>query len=378
MITELLLKYVFKHDKEIVIMIGSKVQKGSMFVVLTTKKLWDKENGRKKIESILNFNWAPTETDIQISAKDVFMYQIFGGTSDYANELFRIMTLHNSRAWTLDSIQKHDKDRAEALEAMTVLTRMRFNETSNLLHLNLNNDFPFICILAHPMVLKIPIVSFQYFLNIHSTFAFNSIRQAKHPQADGLISYLYEVLFLQQKIAISLHEYFRLVAFSENQKNNALFINAEINAIMSADLVFSYLKASIEKIIVIIGLTHGILNLDSKKTHKLKLEALNKGLPKEVANLDYVRFTLDFISSENLDELNSYRSGLLHKKGISDLQPHNYVGKRAESVPLRKIFQILLEQHSKNTAILIGALAMLTDELVKLDPPNISLDEVQY
>jgi hypothetical protein len=65
-----------------------------------------------------------------------------------------------------------------------------------------------------------------------------------------------------------MHEYLRLTDYANRQKNESLFINAEINAIMIADLVFSYLKASIEKSIVLLGLTHNIDNLDSKRLIK--------------------------------------------------------------------------------------------------------------
>ena len=226
------------------------------------------------------------------------------------------------------------------------------------------------------MIIKIPIISLQHFLDLDSAFTFNEIRKSKHPQADDIISYLYDVLFIQQKIAIGLHEYIRLATYNEKEKNEALFINAEIDSIMNAELIFSYLKATIEKTIVILGLTHEILDLDSKKTHKLKLVALEKGLPEAVKNQGYYSFVWEFIKSENISDLNNYRSGLLHKKGISDLQPHNYVGKEAASVPLLKIFQVLIEQHAKNTAVILGVLAILTDKLVQLSPPDITPGEL--
>jgi hypothetical protein len=58
------------------------------------------------------------------------------------------------------------------------------------------------------------------------------------------------------------------------------------------------------------------------------------------------------------------------------LQPHNYVGQDAQSLPLKKIFQILVEQQSKNTAVLICTYSLLTDELVKINPPEINPSEL--
>lgn len=66
----------------------------------------------------------------------------------------------------------------------------------------------------------------------------------------------------------------------------------------------------------------------------------------------------------------------MHKRGISDLQPHNYVDKDPLSIPLMKVFSVIHEQHAKNTAALIGALAVLTDKLVELDHPIESIEDI--
>jgi len=50
---------------------------------------------------------------------------------------------------------------------------------------------------------------------------------------------------------------------------------------MNADQIFSYLKATIEKIIIIVGLIYGIKNLDTKKTHKAKLTTLKEKITEE-------------------------------------------------------------------------------------------------
>ncbi|MEQ9415512.1 MAG: hypothetical protein RIF39_16875 [Cyclobacteriaceae bacterium] len=305
--------------------------------------------------------------------------ELFGTKADYGDKLFELMDWHHSRKWELDYLTEIDREKSDAFNGMTGLTRTRFWEILPIpFNLRLFEKAPQMCILANPMVIKIPILSFQHYLDIHMSFAFNSIRKAKHSEATDLISYIYDLQYIQQKIAISLHEFLRLVLYAENQKKDALFINAEINAIMAADLVFSYLKASVEKVIVLLALTHGIKNIDGKKEHRQKLDLLNKKLPEYARQQYYCQFILEFIKSENLSDLNNYRSGILHKKGISDLQPHNYVGNKASDIPLRKIFDVLLEQHSKNTAMLLGAYALLTDELVRKDPPNIHPSEIPH
>lgn len=377
MLTDLLLKYFFRVEKDRVVFLGSKTQKGSMIAILKSKSLWNQESKLNKLKSIFKFKWTPTKKILQSNAKAAFMDDIFGTPKDYAEELCRLMAWHNSRDWSLDQLTELDIEKSEGLDGMSIMTRLRHRELSSFsLNLNLGERTPLMCGLVYPMVVKIPVISLRYCLDIHSAYAFNEIRKANHPQADSIIAYLYEVLFIQHKIAISLHEYIRLLNYTETQKKESLFINSELNAIMTADTVFSYLKASIEKIIVVLGLIYGITNLDSKKTHKAKLDTLNKNIPQSVTKSYYYELIAEFISSENLDELNSYRSGLLHKKGISDLQPHTYIGKTKESESLRKVFLVLIEQHSKNTAVLIGVLALLTDSLVTLDPPSVSIEEI--
>jgi hypothetical protein len=376
MLTKLIIKNLFRMGDDIAVMIGTKIQKGSLYAPVKTEELWHRESFIKKLKSIFTFTWTPSEHLLQEGARYIFMNDIFGTPKDYGDKLFKLTAWHNSREWNLSELTVKEGEKADAIQAMAVLTRLRYEDSWSLLKLNLYEKVPFICILSHPMVVKIPILSFQYYLDIHTHFAFNSIRKAKHPEADSLIDYLYEILYLQQKTGISLHELLWRVDYSEKHKNDALFINAEVNAIMNADLTFSYLKATIEKIIVLVGLTHGIKNLDSKKNHKAKMSALKEGLPSKLFEVHYFQFMFNLFSSENLDELNSYRSGILHKRGISDLQPHNYVNKDPLSIPLMKVFSVIHEQHAKNTAALIGALALLTDKLVELDPPTESIEEI--
>jgi hypothetical protein len=367
-----LLKYVFKQHEEFGFFLGSMKQEGTPIAFINPEEIWKKEPLKKKIISILKLSWKPTEQLVETAAEEIFFTSIFGTGADYGEGLFRINEWHNSRLWHFDYISEFDAKRAKGIDAMSILirTRHRFS-TSQHLHLKLAENADAMCMLLHPMVVKLPVRSIQHYLDLHCAFAFNEIRKANFPNADDLISYIYELQFIQQKIALSLHEYLSLVNYNEKQKANALLIKAELSAITVADTVFTYLKASIEKIMVVIALTFGIKNLDSKKTHKAKIDLLENVIQQTVKEQFYYSFIFEFLKAENLDALNNYRTGILHKRGIADLQPHNYLGQEATNVPLKKIFLALIEHHSKNTAVLIGAYALLSDELVKIDPPTI-------
>lgn len=125
-----------------------------------------------------------------------------------------------------------------------------------------------------------------------------------------------------------------------------------------------------------LGLVFNLKNLETKKTHKEKLAALYKVVPEKVRELFYFTLIEEFVKSENIQELNNYRTGLLHKKGISKLQPHSFVGQNVKDLPMRDLFSFLMEQHSKNSAVIISTYALLTDKLSELRHPNIQYEDL--
>jgi hypothetical protein len=367
-LSKLLLKYIFRVEDEIIVSLGTVKQKGSTVAILNSKQIWEQEPFKNKLKSIFRMKWQPSGESVQEAARQTLLENIFGTDADFGSTLFQINVNHNSIEWQLDSLTDFDNTRICGLQAMTILIRTRHrNVTSPYLHLNLGELMPSVCFLLIPMAWKVPVTSIQYYIDIDSAFTFNEIRKLGLNDADDLISYIYELQFIQQKIALSLHEYLCLVDYAERNKKTSLLINAELSAIIGAEVVFTYLKASIEKLIVVLGLLYGIKNLDAKKTHKQKISALDNGIPAAINQIEYFSFIFDFIQSEDIDELNSYRNGILHKRGIADLQPHNYVGKEAADVPLKKMFQVLIEQHAKNTAVLICIYALLTDKLMNME-----------
>lgn len=379
MLSKLLIKYIFKYDEEFCIFLGAVKQKGTPVALFSSQKIWSKEPLAKKIKSLLTLKWIPSDHLIQLATKETFNDTMFGNPSDYNEGLFKINAWHNSQKWNLENLTKEDLLKSDGLNALAVLVNTKHRKlTSNYLHLNLYEKAPSICFLLHPMIIKIPVTSIQYYTNIHSAFAFNEIRQSNIANADDLISYIYDLQNIQQKTAIALHEFIYLIDYNEKNKGEALLTQAELSAISEAETILTNLKASIEKIIVILGLIFNLKNLETKKTHKSKLDALDKAIPEPVKKLHYYELIADLIKSESIEELNNYRTGLLHKKGISALQPHSYVGQNAQEIPLKEIFSFLIEQHSKNSAVIICTYALLTDELVKLKRPGIKFEDLPF
>lgn len=377
MITRFLLRYFFRKDEEIGVLLGLLRQKGSPIAFIRSQYVWQQETISKKIKSVLTFNWEPSEYLLDKISREVFYETTFGDKSDYNEALFKINYWHNSKEWDLSGLTPDDNKKADSLTALTVLLGNKHRRmTSPYLHLHLFDKVPAVCTLLHPMVVKIPVTSIQYCVEIHNAFAFNEIRLSNIDNSDDIISYIYELQNLQYKTALSLHEIVYLIDYLEKHKGEALLIQAELSAINESENVINYLKATIEKIIVLLGLIFNLKNLETKKTHKEKLAALYKVVPEKVRELFYFTLIEELIKSENLQELNNYRTGLLHKKGISKLQPHSFVGQNVKDLPLRDLFSFLMEQHSKNSAVIISTYALLTDKLVELRHPNIRYEDL--
>ena len=375
--SKFLIKHYFKSEEDFQVTIGDKVQIGSIFTKVETLLLWKNETFFKKAFAIIKMKWEPDKNKMRGIAKKYFMEELFGEKGDYGEKLFELMSWHNSQKWDLSSLTFVDLDKAKALEGMAILSDLRFCKKSyKSLVLNMCNRNPLICLLTYPMIIKIPVVSMRTYLQLHYAFCFNSIRRSKHPFSDDLVDYLYEIMFLQHKIANALHEIVNLIVYTREKKNGSLLINAEVDAIREIDTAITNLKATIEKAVVFIGFIYGINNLDVKKEHQKRIKALVEKIPKKASRNFYWENIYEFLKSENLIKLNNFRTGLLHKKGIASLQPHNYLGNNDSHIMLSKMYDFLYEQHAKNTTMLIGMSSLLTDELVERDPPKLTVPEL--
>jgi hypothetical protein len=370
MFAKFLIKYYFKLPLDEVVHLGTNIQRGSMYAVVYFKNIWNDIPFLQKILFIIKGKWKPTDIQLLLSAQNILCDQLFGTYEDFGDQLFTLMAKHNSKEWILDSLTEKDNARIDGLTAFTGISTLVLREKTDFdISLRLKADFPDIFDLVSEMADRIPIKSFLFYLYLHYEYVFNEIRKQKHNQANSLIDYIYETSYIQQKTARAIYEFTRSVLYTESNKNEALLINSEINAIMMVDLVFSYLKASIEKIMVITSLTFEIKGLDSKKEHKKRYHLLTQSIPDDYFNHKYAKLFLDELSSSNLSDLNNYRSGLLHKKGIADLQPHNYSGQNAQVLPLRDIFKVMFNQHRKNTVLYVVALWFLNKKLKQRPTP---------
>lgn len=374
-------KYIFKRTDDFIVSLANpdKIKKDCPIVNIPIQQLWERDSFKNRFMAFLKMKYKPDKELIRKIADDIFKEELFGEEDDLANPLLDLMVWHQNRDWVLNNLQEADIDKANALEAMTNLNRKRYwDYISSNLNLRLAIRQPIITFIIFPVVTKTPVRSIQYFVDVHSRFAFNSIRKSKHKYADDIISYLYEVLILNQKTANKLHNIVKLIDDSKKRKGETIMLRSEIDAISEIDITVTYLKASVEKITSLTGYTFNIPKLEEKKEHKKRIKALEFNIPKKVKKQPYYEFLIDHISSHQLEKLNNYRTGILHKKGISANQPQNFYQKKESHNTLLELFDFLFDQHCKNSTILITTLALLTDELVEIDKPDFALNEIPY
>ena len=353
------------------VVVGGLEQKSALVAVIPPRLIWSRESLATKLRALGRLRWHPSSEATSLATAVFLQDEVFGGLDDFGPQLIRLWEMHGALKWEFGALLPPDLSRAEALEAHTCVVRGQLNrfDSDPPLNLKLARRQIELCHLAYPMVCKVPIVSFRNFLEVHSRFAFARIREARHPQSDGVIAIVYELLFLQQKTALALNHLVERAATSHTTKGDSLIHLEELESLLGVDLLVSYLKATVEKTLNLVALTHGIVNLDTKKTHKAKLATLVERIPKVARETAYFDFVLEMVSSGRLSELNDYRTGLLHKRGIGELQPHSFFRADPASTALRTVVVFLVEQHASNTAALVAALALLTDELVRLHPP---------
>ena len=365
--------FLKKEDYLVPLVDSNKI--GTPIAVIPFETIWYQESLQNRIISLVFGRWKPKQNLLNDIAHEIFIEEVFGGSGYLAEGLFDLAVWHFNQNWELNHLTDDDVEKAKALEAMTLLTKKRYLDFDyQILNLDLAKKTPMVSMLICPIIAKIPIISIQYFVDIQIRYAFNSIRKSEHLHSNQIIAYLYEILILQQKTAISFHS---LVQSFDNLNNTDIGVmhKNQVDATINIDSIIINLKSSIEKTIALIAYTFNITNIENKKTHKAKIQTLNNEIPNHAKEQYYYKFIEKFISSEQIKILNDYRTGQFHKKGISRLQPHSYYGKDY-TLDLSAIFHELHEQYSKNSAVIISVMALLTDELVKKDRPNFSMADI--
>jgi hypothetical protein len=372
-----MLRKYLKLEEDYLVNFGRNTQKGALMARIKILPFWNKLTYGQKLRAVLTRNWRPTNEDMENAAQDIFLREVFGKEADFGNVLYNLNLLHHHRDWELGNLTDGDQEKFEGLQSLRMLLTMKnWEMTSDYLHLSLWEFSPQMCVNLIPISFYIPVTSIKYCLELQENYTFNSVRACGHPLADDLIGYLYDVLFIQQKIAANFYNLITLMDKVRQEKADAILMTHEVDALTICDNNINYLKATVEKTILLLALIFEIKNLDGLKRHQQKLSALDKKIPPKVKDRPYFQFVWEQIQSDSISELNNLRSGINHKRGVTKLQPHSFINKSFEETALWEQFSILKKQHQLNTLTLVGVLAIMADDLVARKPPT-SVDE-QY
>ena len=268
---------------------------GTLFVRVPLTEVWRRTPTNVRIGAFLRLRWYPDDKEIDAIGRASMCWSLFGEHADFGPPLL-ILTSWRASEYSMPPVSSdQDELKAEALEVSAILTRMRIGEAHDhgQLALGLARSAPFVCDLVFPLSVKTPVLAFRTHLEVDARFAFRSVREAKHPLADSIVAFLYELLLLQQKTVATLDEFLRAVDYAKRHKEQSMLIVAELNATMFAESVFMYLKATIEKTLALVGNVLGLPQIENHKEHKKRVEALRRHIPEPMKALPYVAFLLE-------------------------------------------------------------------------------------
>jgi hypothetical protein len=346
-------------------------------IYISSFKIWKSESNKIKLKSILRLNWKPSNDLVMVEAISKLFAKYYGEPNDFSFPIYEVDFWHQKRKErNYPFLTENDKEELLGLESVSILLEIRLNtrENSNVFSLNLFNRHPEICILTLPLVLKLPVRSIKNCIIIDHAYAFNQIRKSELKFNNEIISSLSDLLLTQQKIAFELRELQQLINKpSNNEKLSLLY--SDLDAVRCFDLLVVYLKATIEKAMYLLGYIFDISNLEGKKEQKKRLKSLKDEIPQLFKDQFYLEFVFEQLSSEKLEPLNKYRTGLVHKKGISKTKPNNLMNDEYKET-LNSLFNFCLERHADNTAMLICIFAVLTDKLSVINPPDFSIEDI--
>lgn len=361
--------------KFIVVQLSENPRSGTLIVKVDVVEAWKKEKFLIKFKSLFFLGYKPSSHIVSKLLINNLNEDYFGNYWDFSEAIREVILWHYSLPNNIENLNDSDQECTHGIESSGVITRFRlfpYRKTGEF-NLSLFSKYPHICLLISPMVAKFPVRSIKNHLDLDFYFAFNEIRKAKHPCADELIRLTYDLFLIQHKITLGRIDLSELIEKSDKSTSDLSIYS--VDAVRIFDGLIAYLKATIEKATCLLGLIYEIKDLDSKGKHQARMNSLNKKIPQIVKDQYYWDFIMDQLDYKKLEPLNNFRTGILHKKGISKTQPHNLI-KDKENNNLKEFYQFVTTQHTNNTAMLICVFAIFTDKLVEIQKPDFSFNDI--
>ena len=352
-------------------------QRGGLVITLSKKEILKQLTFIQKILFLLGLRHVRNIEDMEGRISNLVTRiahdEIFGYESDFGKELLTINVEISKKNW---EVEKHltpkDLEKADAIRASNNIIRNRFIGlvSEPPLSMSLFDNYPEECLTIAPMTPYVLVQSIRYFVDVNPHYTFSAIRKSNHQHKDELIAYLYELLDLQAKNAMSLLEFLELCHTIQQKKGDFSLIKEEQDASEKVNLLILRLKSFIEKIMAFWGVVYGDTSVDSAGKHKTREKKINNYIRESCKKHPYYQLLTAYIKSESFADLDKYRTGILHKKGSSDMQPHSFAGKKFDDTPFRKLLAVIMEHRQRSSIALVSVLAVMTDELVNMEVPE--------
>lgn len=363
-------------------------QKGGLLITLSKREILKELAFIQKILFLLGLRHLISTEDMECRIGNLVTRiahdEIFGYAPDFGKVLFTINVEISNKNW---EVEKHltlkDLEKADAIGSSNIIVRNRFIGlvSEPQLSMQLFDNDPEVCSTIVTMAPYVLVQSIRYFVDINLHYTFSAIRKSNHAKKDDLIAYIYELLDLQSKNAASLLDYLELCHTIQQKKGDSVLIKEEQDAVEKANLIILRLKSFIEKIMAFWGVVYRDTSVDSAGKHKTREKKINNYIRESYKKHPYYQLLTAYIKSESFADLDKYRTGILHKKGSSDMQPHSFAGKKFDDTPFRKLLAVIMEHRQRSSIALVSVLAVMTDELLKMESPEkrsqMSLDVVK-
>lgn len=366
----------FRKRPDRIVPLGGELHVGGSMAVLYHETIWNALSWKQKVKAIFSSEWPPKCFNIAPMAKDVYLEEIFGGHSVISELLFDIGRQRETNTTEYKHLTPADLEKAHGLNSTAHLLLQKYKgfDSNPKFYIEFEGEIDLQELLIN-ISSKFPIYNVKYFLHVKVYFAFDEIRRLNISKADDIISALYDLLYLQQKISSSLFEAVGKMAkiHSARSKDKTNVLNYEqIGLGKELESIIVMQKSTIEKIIALLSLAYFEELNNLKKGSDSKVKRLENTIPEFLKASEYFHFLFKHLKRDGYQDLEDLRTKILHWVGEERLQPHSYMKRSLEENDILnlEIYNDVIRFHYLNTLALISCLAMLTDKFMILESPE--------
>ena len=225
-------------------------QRGVIVITLSKWEIIKQLTFIQKILFLLGLRYVKNIEDMELRVGNLMTKiahdEIFGYEPDFGKALFTINMEISKKVWDVEkNLTPKDLEKADAIGASNRIIRDKFIDlvSEPPLNMSLFNVDPEVCLTIIPMTPYVLMQSIRYFVDVNPHYTFSAIRKSNHQYKDELIAYLYELLDLQAKNALSLLEFLKLCYAIQQEKGSSLLIKEEQDASEKANLIIIRLGA---------------------------------------------------------------------------------------------------------------------------------------